>query len=75
METNSFGSPIFIYQWMSPNFSENEVHILQNRQSNVFLFFFLFFLAKRLVPDFFLFFKKALNEVKAIGIQLSFNIF
>ena len=28
----------------------------------------------RLVPDFFLFFKKPLNEVKASGLQLSFNI-
>ena len=31
--------------------------------------------AGRLVPDLFLFFKKALYEVKAIGLQLSFNIF
>ena len=31
--------------------------------------------AGRLVPDFFLFFKKALFEVKASGLQLSFNIF
>ena len=30
--------------------------------------------AERLVPDHFLFFKKALNEVKASGLQLSFNI-
>ena len=29
----------------------------------------------RLVPHVFLFFKKALHEVKAIGLQLSFNIF
>ena len=28
-----------------------------------------------LVPDHFLFFKKALYEVKASGLQLSFNIF
>ena len=28
-----------------------------------------------LVPDLFLFFKNALYEVKAIGLQLSFNIF
>ena len=28
----------------------------------------------RIVPDIFLLFKKALNEVKAIGLQLSFNI-
>ena len=30
---------------------------------------------ERLVPDFFLFFKKALYEVKASGLQLSFDIF
>ena len=29
----------------------------------------------RLVPDLFLFFKKAKYEVKASGLQLSFNIF
>ena len=29
----------------------------------------------RLVPDLFLFFKKALNEVKANGLELSFNYF
>ena len=28
-----------------------------------------------LVPDLFLFFKKALNEVKVSGLQFSFNIF
>ena len=28
----------------------------------------------RLVPDLFLFFKKALCEIKASGLQLSFNI-
>ena len=31
--------------------------------------------AGRLVPDLFLFFKKPLYEVEAIGLQLSFNIF
>ena len=31
--------------------------------------------AGRLVPDFFLFLKKALYEVKASDLQLSFNIF
>ena len=31
--------------------------------------------AGRLVPDLFLFFKKALYEVKASGLQLSFNHF
>ena len=31
--------------------------------------------AKRLVPDLFLFFKKAHYEVKTIGLQLSFKIF
>ena len=31
--------------------------------------------AGRVVPDLFLFFKKALSEVKASGLQLSFNIF
>ena len=31
--------------------------------------------AGRLVPDHFLFFKKALYEVKASGLQLSFNMF
>ena len=31
--------------------------------------------ARRLVLDHFLFFKKALFEVKGIGLQLSFNIF
>ena len=31
--------------------------------------------AGRLVSDFFLFFKRALHEVKASGLQLSFNIF
>ena len=30
--------------------------------------------AVRLVPDLFLFLKKALNEVKKSGLQLSFNI-
>ena len=30
--------------------------------------------AERLVPDHFLFFKKALYEVKASGLQLHFNI-
>ena len=29
----------------------------------------------RLVLDLFLFFKKSLNEIKASGLQLSFNIF
>lgn len=36
-------------------------------------FFFVF--GRTYVPDFFLFFKKALNEVKAFGHQLSFKIF
>ena len=31
--------------------------------------------ARRLVPDFFLFFTKALYEVKANALQLSFNYF
>ena len=31
--------------------------------------------ARRLVPDLFFFFRKALYEAKAIGLQLSFNIF
>ena len=31
--------------------------------------------ARRLVPDLLLFFKKALYEVKANGLQLSFNVF
>ena len=31
--------------------------------------------AGRLVPDLFLFFKKALYELKASGLQLSFNQF
>ena len=31
--------------------------------------------AERLVPDLFLFLKKALQEVKASSLQLSFNIF
>ena len=31
--------------------------------------------AGRLVSDLFLFFKRALHEVKASGLQLSFNIF
>ena len=31
--------------------------------------------AERLVPDLFSYFKKALYEVKACGLQLSFNIF
>ena len=31
--------------------------------------------AERLVPDLFLCFKKVLQEVKASGLQLSFNIF
>ena len=31
--------------------------------------------ARRLVPDLFLFFKNALRELKASGLQLSFNIF
>ena len=31
--------------------------------------------AVRLVPDRFLFFKKALYEIKAIGVQLDFTIF
>ena len=31
--------------------------------------------AARLDPDIFLFFKKALYEVKASGLQLDFNIF
>ena len=31
--------------------------------------------ACRLVPDLFLFFRKALYEVKANGMQLSFNIY
>ena len=30
---------------------------------------------ERLVSDLFLFFKKALNEVKASGLELSFDIF
>ena len=29
----------------------------------------------RLVPDFFLYFRKALHEVKASDVQLSFNVF
>ena len=31
--------------------------------------------AERLAPDLFLFFKQALYETKASGLQLSFNIF
>ena len=31
--------------------------------------------ARRLVPDLFLFFRKALYEAKAIGLHLSFNLF
>ena len=31
--------------------------------------------AWRVVPDLFLFFRKALFKLKAIGMQLSFNIF
>ena len=31
--------------------------------------------AGRLVPDLFLFFKKALSEVEGSGLQLNFNIF
>ena len=31
--------------------------------------------AGRLIPDLFLFFKKALYEAKASGLRLSFNIF
>ena len=31
--------------------------------------------ARRLVPDLLLFLKKVLNEVKASGLQYSFNIF
>ena len=31
--------------------------------------------AARLVPDLFLFFKKALYDVKASGLQLSYNVF
>ena len=31
--------------------------------------------AEKLVPDHLLFFKKALHEVNASGLQLSFNIF
>ena len=41
------------------------------------MFFFKFHAeneAGRLVPDLFLFFKKALYEVKASGLQLHFNI-
>ena len=30
---------------------------------------------KKLLPDIFLFFKKALYEIKASGLDLSFNIF
>ena len=30
---------------------------------------------KRLVPDLFLFFRKAIYEAKATGLQLSFNLF
>ena len=29
---------------------------------------------RKIVPDLFLFFKKSLNEVKASGLQFSFNI-
>ena len=45
---------------------KKEIFLIRNLAENV---------AGRLVPDLFLFFRKALYEVKAIGLQLSFNIF
>ena len=43
-----------------------QIFLFRNHAENV---------AGRLVPDLFLFFKKALYEVKVSGQQLSFNIF
>ena len=42
---------------------------------NIFLKKYAEIVAGRLVPKLFLLFKKALNEVKASGLQLSFDIF
>ena len=44
----------------------NKINIFENHAENQ---------AVRLVSDHFLFFKKVLPEVKASGMQLSFNIF
>ena len=46
---------------------------------NIFLFFFIFLYAEneagQLVPDIFLFYKKALYKIKLSGQHLSFNVF
>ena len=49
--------------------------LIEHNKRNIFLRNHAEREVERLVPDFFLLFKKALNEVKAKGLQLSFSIF
>ena len=51
------------------------VHLIKYNVKNIFLQNNAENEAERLVPDLFLFFKKALNKVKASGHHLSLNIF
>ena len=48
--------------------------VIEHNKQNIFFKNYSENEAGRLVPDLFLFFKKALHEVKAGGLQLSFNI-
>ena len=51
--------------------------LIEYNQMNIFFFFYNFAenVSGRLVPDHFLFFKKALSEVKENAMELSFNTF
>ena len=60
-----------ITTWLTSNYKTmNFVQSIRYNKRNVF-----FKKSSRLVPDLFLFFKKALYEIKASGPHLSFNIF
>ena len=50
-------------------------HLIEYSKINIFLQNHAESEAERLVPELFLFFKKALYGLKASGLQLSFNIF
>ena len=49
--------------------------LIEYKKENIFLQKFIENEEDRLVPDLFFFFKKAYYEVKANGLQLSFNTF
>ena len=49
--------------------------VIEDNKVNIFLQKYAEIEAGRVVPELFLLFRKALYEVKASGLQLSFNIF